>query len=297
MIDCPCGYGKNLSEEYRRCPICGTDLTPLHRLKAIPKYYYEKGQGLMEQGKYDEAMEYLITAIRLEPEFVNAYISLGEIYIKKNLFEKARELYKNLLEIAPDNEEVKLAVNELEAKVKLENKRRSRKKIIYLGLPLATLVLIIVSFAIILLLYENPEKEAYLDLGKEIEKEVNNVPELANLNIKVIQNDQGIEISGTVPSNLHKILLTEIANKVGKGIKVDTQGIKVVSVSDTFYYEVKKGESLTLIAYRFYGNGHMWEIIHEANKDRIANPHKIFPGQKLLVPIKKEIIKQEEENF
>jgi len=49
-------------------------------------------------------------------------------------------------------------------------------------------------------------------------------------------------------------------------------------------YEVKKGDSLSKIAKRTYGNASSWKKIFEANKDVIKDPDKIFPGQKLKLP-------------
>jgi nucleoid-associated protein YgaU len=49
-------------------------------------------------------------------------------------------------------------------------------------------------------------------------------------------------------------------------------------------YEVKSGDSLSKIAKRVYGDAKAWPKIHEANKDLIKDPNKIFPGQKLKIP-------------
>ncbi|MEW6041166.1 MAG: LysM peptidoglycan-binding domain-containing protein [Elusimicrobiota bacterium] len=39
------------------------------------------------------------------------------------------------------------------------------------------------------------------------------------------------------------------------------------------------------IAKKFYGDGSKWRIIYEANKDEIQNPGKIFPKQRLKIPV------------
>ncbi len=51
-------------------------------------------------------------------------------------------------------------------------------------------------------------------------------------------------------------------------------------------YEVKKGDSLSKIAKRVYGNADAWKRIFEANTDVLKDPDKIFPGQKLKIPQK-----------
>jgi nucleoid-associated protein YgaU len=47
---------------------------------------------------------------------------------------------------------------------------------------------------------------------------------------------------------------------------------------------VQKGDSLWKIAQKFYGKGSAWTRIHEANRERIADPDKIQPGWTLTIP-------------
>jgi nucleoid-associated protein YgaU len=49
-------------------------------------------------------------------------------------------------------------------------------------------------------------------------------------------------------------------------------------------YVVAKGDSLSKIAQRAYGDGNKWRKIYEANKDIIKDPDLIHPGQALRIP-------------
>jgi nucleoid-associated protein YgaU len=49
-------------------------------------------------------------------------------------------------------------------------------------------------------------------------------------------------------------------------------------------YTVVKGDSLSKIAQRFYGDAQQWRRIYEANRDQIQNPDLIHPGQTFRVP-------------
>ncbi|NQU09489.1 LysM peptidoglycan-binding domain-containing protein [bacterium] len=49
-------------------------------------------------------------------------------------------------------------------------------------------------------------------------------------------------------------------------------------------YVVKKGDSLWRIAGKVYGNPLKWPRIYRANKDKIKNPHRIYPGQEFVIP-------------
>jgi nucleoid-associated protein YgaU len=50
-------------------------------------------------------------------------------------------------------------------------------------------------------------------------------------------------------------------------------------------YSIVSGDSLSKIAKREYGNANAWTKIFEANKDVIKDPNKIFPGQKIKIPL------------
>jgi nucleoid-associated protein YgaU len=49
-------------------------------------------------------------------------------------------------------------------------------------------------------------------------------------------------------------------------------------------YTVVKGDSLSLIAKREYGDANKWRTIYEANKNLIKDPDLIYPGQQLKIP-------------
>jgi nucleoid-associated protein YgaU len=49
-------------------------------------------------------------------------------------------------------------------------------------------------------------------------------------------------------------------------------------------YTVKKGDTLSAIAKREYGDAGKWQQIYEANRDQLDNPDLIHPGQELRIP-------------
>ena len=50
-------------------------------------------------------------------------------------------------------------------------------------------------------------------------------------------------------------------------------------------YEIVSGDTLGGIAKRYYGNAGQYMKIFEANKNIIDDPNKIFPGQKIRIPL------------
>ena len=49
-------------------------------------------------------------------------------------------------------------------------------------------------------------------------------------------------------------------------------------------YTVRKGDSLSKIAKREYGDAQQWRRIYEANRTTIENPDLIYPGQVIRLP-------------
>ena len=50
-------------------------------------------------------------------------------------------------------------------------------------------------------------------------------------------------------------------------------------------YEIVSGDTLGAIAKRYYGKASMYTKIFEANRDIIDDPNKIYPGQKIRIPL------------
>ena len=49
-------------------------------------------------------------------------------------------------------------------------------------------------------------------------------------------------------------------------------------------YTVVKGDTLSHIAKAHYGKPNKWHVIFDANRDQLADPDKIVPGQVLRIP-------------
>ncbi|MEG4939477.1 LysM peptidoglycan-binding domain-containing protein [Microcoleus sp. F4-D5] len=50
-------------------------------------------------------------------------------------------------------------------------------------------------------------------------------------------------------------------------------------------YTVQSGDTLSVIAQKFYNDANLWQRIYEANRGIIGqDPDRIFPGQNLVIP-------------
>jgi nucleoid-associated protein YgaU len=53
---------------------------------------------------------------------------------------------------------------------------------------------------------------------------------------------------------------------------------------ESVFHEVQKGDTLSAIAKKHYGDANKYMKIFEANKPMLSHPDKIYPGQKLRIP-------------
>ena len=86
-----------------------------------------------------------------------------------------------------------------------------------------------------------------------------------------------------------RVDMVDGGGKVQARVKVpfSQPDFSIVSLKDDSVI-VQPGNSLWRIARRTYGNGVLYTVIYEANKDRIDNPDLIYPGQIFQVPKKKD---------
>ena len=50
------------------------------------------------------------------------------------------------------------------------------------------------------------------------------------------------------------------------------------------FHTVVRGDTLSAIAKKFYGDANKYPVIFEANKPMLSHPDKIYPGQMLRIP-------------
>lgn len=52
------------------------------------------------------------------------------------------------------------------------------------------------------------------------------------------------------------------------------------------FYTIEKGDTLSGLSKRFYGDASRWNDLFEANRGVISDPDRIYPGQQIRVPTK-----------
>lgn len=104
--------------------------------------------------------------------------------------------------------------------------------------------------------------------------------------LNVAYNDGVVELSGTADSAeaMEKAVL--MAGNVKGVSEVKADGISAPpQQAQVEYYVIQKGDSLSAIAKRYYGNAKDYPRIFDANREVIKNPDLIYPGQKIRIPL------------
>jgi len=109
-------------------------------------------------------------------------------------------------------------------------------------------------------------------------------PGITNLDVEY--HNGVVELSGNADSAeaLEKAIL--MAGNV-KGVSEVKAGAVSAPAqqAEVEYYIIQKGDTLSAIAKRYYGNAKDYPRIFEANREVIKDADLIYPGQKIRIPL------------
>ena len=142
--------------------------------------------------------------------------------------------------------------------------------------------------------------------GKDVEQAAaSNAPDVAQLNqqagdaIKTYIEKQNLGLSGlgvSFDGASGTVTLNGSAPSQEAAEKAGLAAGNVASVSNvdnnlqypagtaSQYHDVVKGDTLSAIAKKYYGDASKYPAIFEANKPMLTHPDKIYPGQVLRIP-------------
>jgi nucleoid-associated protein YgaU len=124
------------------------------------------------------------------------------------------------------------------------------------------------------------EAEASDKIRQEIEQDNPGIKGLS------VNYDNGVvSLSGEAESReaLEKAVL--MAGNVQGVSAIHIEGLKAPPASaEVDFYVIEKGDTLSAIAKRFYGDASAYPRLFEANREVIKDANLIFPGQKIRIP-------------
>ena len=96
----------------------------------------------------------------------------------------------------------------------------------------------------------------------------------------VVVEGETVKLEGTAPDQETKEKIILAAGNVMGISEVEDN----MSASETTFYTVKSGDTLSKIAKKYYGSARLYPEIFEANRPMLTHPDKIYPGQVLRIP-------------
>lgn len=98
-------------------------------------------------------------------------------------------------------------------------------------------------------------------------------------------NSQGkVTVQGAAPTQAAKEKVTLCCGNVANVQSVDNLMTVTNPEPEAQYHDVVRGDTLSAIAKKYYGDANKYPAIFEANKPMLSSPDKIYPGQKLRIP-------------
>lgn len=113
-----------------------------------------------------------------------------------------------------------------------------------------------------------------------------NVQNLGVSNLKVSYDATlgKVTVTGEAPTQAIKEKVTLCCGNVSSVTSVDNQMTVLNPEPEAQYHDVVRGDTLSAIAKKYYGDANKYPVIFEANKPMLTHPDKIYPGQKLRIP-------------
>lgn len=106
--------------------------------------------------------------------------------------------------------------------------------------------------------------------------------ELGISGLNVTEGDGFLKIEGSAASSEHKQKLWDEYNRIDPEYRSGDLVLNIEAPEATANtYTVQSGDNLSKIGQHY---GVSWQKIYEANRDKLDDPDKIYPGQELNIP-------------
>lgn len=106
---------------------------------------------------------------------------------------------------------------------------------------------------------------------------------LSNLAVSYDAASGKVTLDGAAPSQEASEKAALAAGNVANVTEV-ANNLSAPAAEPAQYHDVAKGDTLSAIAKKYYGDANKYNAIFEANKPMLSHPDKIYPGQKLRIP-------------
>jgi tetratricopeptide (TPR) repeat protein len=129
VIDCPL-CGRTLTAPAPECPVCRGDLRPLARIAALADEHFNRAVALARRQQWHGAAEHLAVTRALSPHDVDAIVLLAKVRYRQRGGQRAEagRLLRRAVELAPDREDVRAALEEAARPQRQPGQGRKRRR-------------------------------------------------------------------------------------------------------------------------------------------------------------------------
>ena len=106
----------------------------------------------------------------------------------------------------------------------------------------------------------------------------------SNVQVQFDGTQGKVTVNGAAPTQSAKEKITLCCGNVASVTSVENLMEVTNPEPEAQYHDVVRGDTLSAIAKKFYGDANKYPKIFEANKPMLSDPDKIYPGQKLRIP-------------
>lgn len=107
---------------------------------------------------------------------------------------------------------------------------------------------------------------------------------IQDLDVKYDGASETVTISGNAPSQEAAEKAVLCCGNVAHVSKVENRLSVPQGAESAQFHDVAKGDTLSAISKKYYGDANKYQAIFEANRPMLSHPDKIYPGQKLRIP-------------
>ena len=127
-----------------------------------------------------------------------------------------------------------------------------------------------------------PDKDAAAAAAIKTYIETQNLG-LTDLAVSYVATSGVVTLAGNAPSQEASEKASLAAGNVANVTQVDNN-LVAPPADPAQYHDVVRGDTLSAISKKFYGDANKYNAIFEANKPMLSSPDKIYPGQVLRIP-------------
>ena len=107
---------------------------------------------------------------------------------------------------------------------------------------------------------------------------------VSNVQVAYDATQGKVTVQGDAPTQAAKEKVTLCCGNVASVTSVENLMSVTHPEPQAQFHDVVRGDTLSAIAKKFYGDANKYPGIFEANKPMLTHPDKIYPGQKLRIP-------------